>query len=84
MQPLFVQEKFRRLYHLSLLPALDGFQWITELVVGTRFHFDKDDDLVIQHDEIDLSPTASVVAFDDLVAFLLQVALRQSLPIPAE
>ena len=84
MKPFLVQEKFRRLNHLSLFPLLDGFQRIAKLVVGASLHFDKDNDFTIKHDEIDLSPTASVVAFDDLVAFLLQVALRQSLPIPAE
>jgi len=84
MQSFLIQEELRCLNHLFLFPALDSFQRIAKQVVGATLYFDKDNDLAIEHDEIDLPSPASVVALDELVTFLLQVALRKSLSIPAE
>jgi hypothetical protein len=83
MQSFLIQEELRCLNHPFLFPALDSFQRIAKLVVGATLYFDKDNDLAIEHDEIDL-PSPAVVALDELVTFLLQVALRKSLSIPAE
>jgi hypothetical protein len=46
----------------------DGFQRITEAGSPAKFHFDEYKDIMLAHDQVDLSEARPVVSFDELVA----------------
>jgi hypothetical protein len=68
-------KELRRANHFLLFPNFDSFQRRPISDSRTRLHFDKNDHALVQHDEVQLSPTATVVAFDELVTLLFQEEL---------
>src|SRR5690348_3356201 len=74
----------RGLNHLLLFPERDGFERRAEAVTGPRFHFYENQHPAVEHDQVQLPHRAAIVALDQLVAFFLQVNLRQTLAFFAE
>src|SRR5687768_4770145 len=73
------QKELRRPNDFPLLPKFDRFERCAKAVAGARLHFDKDDDSLIENDQVKLSSSTAIIALDELVAFLLQIPLGQTL-----
>jgi hypothetical protein len=46
---------------------------------GACLDFDKDDDALIENDQVELSRGTAIITLDELVAFLLQIPLGKTL-----
>lgn len=68
------QKKFGRPTEFPLLELIDGLGSGHEAIFGPVTHFHEDEAIGIQHDEIDLSETTAVVAFDAAQASRLEIA----------
>lgn len=63
----------------GLFMGRDGFQRVTEADPASKFHFDEDEDFVLEEDQVDLPIARPVVALDKLVAAAGQVPQREVL-----
>jgi hypothetical protein len=61
----------------GLLAGGDGFEWMPEAGSPTQFHFDEDECVPSAEDQVQLPVTGPVVAFDQVVSSLRQVAQRE-------
>jgi hypothetical protein len=68
-------KELRRVNHFLLFPTFDSLQRRSVPDSGARLHFDKNDHAVVQHNEIQLSCSTTIVALDELVTFLSQEEL---------
>src|SRR5215210_8589354 len=57
----------------------NGLERVSEADATTQFYFDEDDGVVLAHYQVDLSAPAPVVALDELVTTLEEVAQREVL-----
>ena len=55
----------------------DGFQWISEAGLAPKLHLNEDEGVVFAHYQVDLTSPGSVVALDECVTVLDQVAQRE-------
>jgi hypothetical protein len=73
------QKELGRINHFPLFPKFDSFQRRPISDAPTRFHFNENDHAPVQHNEIQLSRSATVVALDEFVTFLFQEELGNPL-----
>ena len=81
MQLVPGEKKERCLYHLFLFPRAYRFQRRAKTIIGTGFNLDEDHDATIQKNEVQLSNWTAVIPFDDSVAFLPEISLRNPFPL---
>ena len=63
-----------------LFVAIDGGGWPSEILARPRFHFDKDECVIVTADDVDLTPGASAkITIEDLVTVPPQKPARQLL-----
>ena len=61
----------------GLLVGGDGFEWIPEAQSAAHLDLDEDEGILVAQDQIQLPVTGAVVALDELVSLLQQVAQRE-------
>jgi hypothetical protein len=61
----------------GLFAGGDGFEWMPEAGSPAQFHFDEDEGVPVAQDQVQLSVTGPVVALEEVVSPLRQVAQRE-------
>jgi len=84
MQTFLAEKILRRLNHLLLLVIGHRFQRRTKTKTGAGFHFDKHNHPLIEHDEVQFTGGATIIALDYFETLLLEKLFGDALAFPAQ
>jgi hypothetical protein len=73
------QKELGRINHFPLFPKFDSFQRRSIPGARTGLHFNENDHAPVQHNEIQLSRSATVITLDEFVTFRFQEELGNPL-----